>query len=241
MPMKCVNGLRLSVNRSLGGLLLTTPHPGATTPSTDGKSTPLAGQLAHTLLWAGVPIIWARTPGAGSPRAAPDPAGCCCSSLHHRRRAASLKPGRLISTGREVRFSPAGREPPSRGHRRRVSIPTRLGRGSYREAGNCKLRVARIVKNKPRGFALSGSWAWPRDSAARRERRWPVGRVRAVNAAIKIAIVPQPRAAAIAGGAREISAEIQMHLKYIFPPAETQVHNVRPHTPCGTLREPPLS
>ena len=30
-------------------VLLTTLHPGATTPSTDGKGTPLAGQLAHTL------------------------------------------------------------------------------------------------------------------------------------------------------------------------------------------------
>ena len=36
---------------------------------TDGKSTPLAGQLAHTLLWAGV-LNWARTPG-GAPRAQP--------------------------------------------------------------------------------------------------------------------------------------------------------------------------
>ena len=30
---------------------------GCDTPSTDGKSTPLAGQLAHTLLWAGVPKL----------------------------------------------------------------------------------------------------------------------------------------------------------------------------------------
>ena len=38
-------------------VLLTTLHPGATTPSTDGEGTPLAGQLAHTLLWAGVPKL----------------------------------------------------------------------------------------------------------------------------------------------------------------------------------------
>ena len=82
-------------------MLLTSVYPGATTPKTHGESTPLAGQLAHTLLWAGV-LNWARTPGARSPnalswghavsRARPSGKGRGCYGASRRSTASTLTP-----------------------------------------------------------------------------------------------------------------------------------------------------